>query len=238
MSTNGRHDIRAVIISLNDISMVYKMESVEVQALSNISFTVYHGEYIAIMGPSGSGKSTLMNIIGCLDTPTSGTYILDGKSVSCMNDDQLAAVRNRCIGFVFQTFNLLSADTALHNVELPMLYAGAGVVERRKKADEALGSVGLSHRVNHHPAQMSGGERQRVAIARSLVNNPPIILADEPTGNLDSKNGVEILKIFERLNSAGKTIVLVTHDSAVASHAQRIVHIMDGRIMSDEKVNG
>jgi len=225
-----------MIIEMIDIVKIYKMENVEVPAISGISLNVENGEYLAIMGPSGSGKSTLMNIIGCLDTPTSGRYLLQGTDVSSMNDDRLATVRNRSIGFVFQTFNLLSTDTALHNVELPMLYAGASVSDRRRKAQFALEEVNLAHRINHRPAEMSGGERQRVAIARALVNDPPIILADEPTGNLDSRNGAEIMGVFAQLNKEGKTIVLVTHDPVVAKNAQRIVHIMDGRVVKDEKL--
>ncbi len=222
-----------MLIDLRNITVVYRMEGVEVTALRGITFGVEHGEYLAIMGPSGSGKSTLMNVIGCLDTPSSGEYVLDDKPVSNLDEDQLAQVRNRTIGFVFQMFNLLSADTALHNVELPMLYAGMGPAARREKAIKALDAVGLSRRIYHRPMQMSGGERQRVAIARALVNDPPIVLADEPTGNLDTKTGAEIMNIFGALHDSGKTLILVTHDQTVARHAKRIVRILDGLIVSD-----
>lgn len=226
-----------LLISLRNIAMVYKMEGVEVTALHNIAFGVERGEYVTIMGPSGSGKSTLMNIIGCLDTPSEGEYLLDNRSVSNLKEDELAQVRNKTIGFVFQMFNLLSADSALHNVELPMLYAGVGPAARRENATKALDSVGLSGRIHHRPSEMSGGERQRVAIARALVNDPPILLADEPTGNLDTKTGAEIMRIFEKLHESGKTLILVTHDQKVAEHARRIIHILDGRIVKDEGIN-
>lgn len=212
------------------------MGSTEVIALNNISLEIKHGDYVSIMGPSGSGKSTLMNIIGCLDTPSKGDYLLNEKNISKMDDEQLAWIRNRSIGFIFQTFNLLSTDSALHNVELPMLYAGVNSSKRKNIALDALNSVGLKHRVSHKPNEMSGGERQRVAIARALVNDPPIILADEPTGNLDSKTGHEIMEIFQRLFVSGKTIILVTHDPGVARHAKWILHIMDGRIIKDERI--
>lgn len=225
-----------MLIDLRNITVVYRMEGVEVTALRGITFGVERGEYLAIMGPSGSGKSTLMNVIGCLDTPSFGEYVLDNKPVSNLDEDQLAQVRNRTIGFVFQMFNLLSADTALHNVELPMLYAGMGPAARRTKAIKALDAVGLSRRIYHRPMQMSGGERQRVAIARALVNDPPIVLADEPTGNLDTKTGAEIMNIFGELHHGGKTLILVTHDQTVARHAKRIVRILDGQIVSDAPV--
>jgi len=224
------------IIELHNITKLYRMGSVDVPALMDISFVINKGEYVSIMGPSGSGKSTLMNIIGCLDKPTEGRYILDGIPVSEMNEDQLAEVRSRSIGFVFQTFNLLPNDTALLNVELPMLYAGVKASIRNQKAAAALKSVNLSHRFMHRPSEMSGGERQRVAIARAIVNNPPIILADEPTGNLDSKTGREIMSIFQNLHNGGKTIILVTHDLNVGTHAQRLIRIKDGMIESDNEV--
>ncbi|MCU0606230.1 MAG: ABC transporter ATP-binding protein [Candidatus Edwardsbacteria bacterium] len=224
------------MIRMEDLSKVYQMDGVRVEALRDITLGIAAGEYVSIMGPSGSGKSTLMNLVGCLDTPTAGTYALDGVEVSGMDDDQLAAVRNRKIGFVFQTFNLLGRSPALHNVELPMLYAGVGRDERRERALRSLESVGLGHRVHHKPTEMSGGERQRVAIARALVNDPAIILADEPTGNLDSRTGAEIMEIFGRLSDSGKTVILVTHDQNVGQHARRMVRILDGAIVADEPV--
>ncbi len=224
------------IIELQNVVRCYKMGTVEVYALKQISLCVKKGEYTSIMGPSGSGKSTLMNIIGCLDKPTQGKYLFNGISVTELNDDQLAEVRNKSIGFVFQTFNLLTSETALQNVELPMIYAGIKPGIRFEKAKKALEAVNLSHRINHRPSEMSGGERQRVAIARALVNDPSIILADEPTGNLDSKAGEDIMNIFKELSIKGKTIILVTHDTKVALHSQRIVHIKDGLIESDEIV--
>ncbi len=218
------------VIKIENVTKIYKMGDVEVPALNGVSFQVAPGEMIAITGPSGSGKSTLMNIIGCLDTPTSGTYILDGVDVSKLNDDEQAAIRNKKIGFVFQTFNLLPRTRALDNVELPRVYAGAP--DRRQRALAALESVGLKERVDHRPNELSGGQQQRVAIARSLVNNPSIILADEPTGNLDSKSGAEIMNIFKKLNSEkGLTVVLVTHDPSIASKAQRVIHVRDGLIV-------
>jgi macrolide transport system ATP-binding/permease protein len=221
------------VIQVNNVTRTYKIGEVQVNALRGVSFQVRQGEMVAIMGPSGSGKSTLMNIIGCLDQPTSGTYKLDNVEVSTLNDNQLAEIRNKKIGFVFQTFNLLPRTTALDNVETPLIYGGAK--ERRKRARAALETVGLADRVNHHPNELSGGQQQRVAIARALVNNPAIILADEPTGNLDSVAGEEIMKTFERLNcEEGMTVVLVTHDSDVAARAQRIIHIRDGRIEREE----
>jgi putative ABC transport system ATP-binding protein len=225
-----------MLIDIRNVSKIYRIDTINVTALDNISLEVAHGEYLSIMGPSGSGKSTLMNIIGCLDSPSSGSYILDNNNTSQLNDDNLAAIRNRKIGFVFQTFNLLTTDTALHNVELPLLYAGQNNSQRKEIATKALTDVGLKHRILHRPNEMSGGERQRVAIARALVNNPPLLLADEPTGNLDSKTGSEIMSIFQKLFSEGKTIILVTHDPSVAHHAHRIVQIMDGKILSDKRV--
>jgi putative ABC transport system ATP-binding protein len=222
-------------IQIQDITKVYRLGQVSVHALRGVTLAVHKGEMVAIMGPSGSGKSTLMNIIGCLDQPTSGSYTLDGTEVSRLNDNQLATIRNRKIGFVFQTFNLLPRMAALDQVELPMLYAGGD--HRRERALAALQSVGLADRVRHKPTEMSGGEQQRVAIARALVSNPSIILADEPTGNLDSRSSEEIMSILQKLNAEqGITVVLVTHDPDLAAHARRIIHIRDGRIISDEPV--
>ncbi|HKF56367.1 MAG TPA: ABC transporter ATP-binding protein [Blastocatellia bacterium] len=211
------------------------MGAEEVHALRGVTFDVLHGEYVAIMGPSGSGKSTLMNLIGCLDTPSSGQYWLSGKLVSEMDDDELAYIRNKEIGFVFQTFNLLPRATALHNVELPLIYNGTPRAVRIEMAKRALDRVGLSDRVNHKPNELSGGQRQRVAIARALVNNPSIILADEPTGNLDSQTSQDIMSLFNELHSQGNTIILVTHEPDIAAHAYRVLHILDGRINSDER---
>jgi putative ABC transport system ATP-binding protein len=222
-----------VLIELREIWRVYDMGAVQVEALRAVDLQIHAGEYIAIMGPSGSGKSTLMNLIGCLDTPSQGSYFLNGEDVSSLRGDDLARIRNRRIGFVFQTFNLLPRATAQRNVELPLVYAGVGVRERRRKALEALDRVGLAERADHRPNQLSGGQRQRVAVARALVTDPSIILADEPTGNLDSKTGAEILELFAHLHAAGNTIVLVTHEESVARHAQRSVHIVDGRIDRD-----
>ena len=221
------------LIETQDLWKTYTMGSEEIHALSGVSLIIERGEYVAIMGPSGSGKSTLMNLIGCLDTPSKGSYLLNGKQVSQMNDDELARIRNEEIGFVFQTFNLLPRATALHNVELPLVYAGIPSAERQLRARGSLERVDLADRVTHRPNQLSGGQRQRVAIARALVNNPSILLADEPTGNLDSKTGVEIMALFERLHTAGNTIVLVTHEADIAAHAHRVLHIRDGKISDD-----
>ena len=226
-----------VMIRTEDLWKTYEMgEAIAVQALCGVSFEIERAEYVAIMGPSGSGKSTLMNLIGCLDTATRGKYWLNSRLVSELSDDELAYIRNKEIGFVFQTFNLLSRATALHNVELPLIYNGTPVKERQERAQEALGKVDLLDRMHHRPNELSGGQRQRVAIARALVNNPSIILADEPTGNLDSATGEEIMNVFERLNQAGNTIVLVTHEHDIAAHAHRIIHLRDGKIERDERV--
>jgi putative ABC transport system ATP-binding protein len=224
------------MIKMENLSKTYRMDGVTVDALKGVRLNIAAGEYVSIMGPSGSGKSTLMNLIGCLDTPTTGSYHLDGLLVSEMDDDQLAVVRNKKIGFVFQTFNLLPRSSALHNVELPMQYAGVDAQTRKAKAVASLESVGLAHRIQHKPTEMSGGERQRVSIARALVNNPAILLADEPTGNLDSKTGVEIMDLFDRLHQDGKTVILVTHDQKVGEHARRMVRILDGEIVGDQIV--
>lgn len=224
------------VIEITDLKRTYKMGETLVHALAGVSFNVKKNEYIAIMGPSGSGKSTLMNMIGCLDTPTSGEYILNGNNVSQMEDAELAEVRNREIGFVFQTFNLLPRTSCLANVELPLIYAGIKASERRERAKDVLDKVGLGDRVDHKPNELSGGQRQRVAIARALVNRPSILLADEPTGNLDSKTGHEIMELFEELYELGNTILLVTHENEIAEHSRRIVRLRDGVIESDEPV--
>jgi putative ABC transport system ATP-binding protein len=222
------------MIRTENLTKTYQMGSTEVHALQGVSMDIQRNEYVAIMGPSGSGKSTLMNLIGCLDTPTSGRYWLNEKLVSELNDDELARIRNKEIGFVFQTFNLLPRATALHNVELPLVYSGVPAKERTERARKSLELVELSDRINHKPSELSGGQRQRVALARALVNNPSIILADEPTGNLDSQTGVEIMKLFGRLHAQGNTIILVTHDRDVAAYARRVISIRDGRVASDE----
>ena len=226
------------LIDVTAMTKTYEVGSVKVEALRGIDMTIKPNEYVAIMGPSGSGKSTLMNIIGCLDTPSSGAYRLHDVNVEDMNDNQLAETRNREIGFVFQTFNLLPRANAFHNVELPLIYRGLPVRERKSRTEESLKSVGLDDRMYHKPSELSGGQRQRVAIARALVNNPSIILADEPTGNLDSKTGEEIMVIFRRIHEAGNTIILVTHEEYIADHANRIIRLKDGMISGEEWRNG
>src|SRR5262245_55206448 len=234
LSQNGHGSSHPdALISMRDIWKTYQMGSEQLHALRGVSFEVKKGEYVAIIGPSGSGKSTLMNLIGCLDSPTKGSYWINGQIVSAMSDDELARIRNKEIGFVFQTFTLLARATALHNVELPLIYAGLRAGERHEKAIAALESVELGDRVTHRPNELSGGQRQRVAIARALVNHPSILLADEPTGNLDSKTGNEIMALFERLHKSGNTIVLVTHEPDVAAFAYRAIHIRDGKVEND-----
>ena len=222
-----------MLIQVDDLFKDYPMGNEVVHALAGVTLGIERGEYVAVMGPSGSGKSTLMNLIGCLDTASGGSYALNGREVSKMDDNELAAIRNKEIGFVFQTFNLLARTSALGNVELPLIYAGIPRHERIQRAKEALESVGLGDRMAHKPNELSGGQRQRVAIARALVNNPSLLLADEPTGNLDSKTGAELMALFDQLNQRGNTIVLVTHEDEIAHHARRIVKLMDGKIVFD-----
>jgi putative ABC transport system ATP-binding protein len=237
-SESYRQDLvdAGIVIRTEALAKMYQMGAEEVHALRGIDVEIRKGEYVAIMGPSGSGKSTLMNLIGCLDSPSSGRYWLAGRLVSELDDDELAYIRNKEIGFVFQTFNLLPRATALHNVELPLIYNGTPAEERVERAKKALERVDLMPRMNHKPNELSGGQRQRVAIARALVNNPSIVLADEPTGNLDSKTGEEIMNLFENLHEQGNTIILVTHEMDIAQHAHRVIFIRDGKIASDEKV--
>jgi putative ABC transport system ATP-binding protein len=223
------------VIHVEDLAREYQMGAERVLALRGLTLTIRRNEYVAIMGPSGSGKSTFMNLIGCLDTPTGGSYWLNGQEVSRLSDDALARVRNKEIGFVFQTFNLLPRASALHNVELPLVYAGVGSRERRQRAERALSRVGLENRMHHRPNELSGGQRQRVAIARALVNDPSLLLADEPTGNLDSTTSDEIMRVFGELHSQGQTIVVVTHEPSIAEHAERVVVLRDGRLDSDTR---
>lgn len=224
------------IINIEHIAKIYHLGFEEVHALRDVSLRIDKNEYVAIMGPSGSGKSTLMNMLGCLDTPSSGKYEFNGISVSDMSDNELARIRNKEIGFVFQTFNLLARSDSIHNVELPLIYAGVSYAERRERAEKALTDVGLGDRMHHKPNELSGGQRQRVAVARALVTNPSIILADEPTGNLDSKTGEEIMQLFNEIHEKGNTIILVTHEEYIAEHAARIIRLKDGLIESDEQV--
>ena len=226
-----------MLIDVKDITKIYEMGDVQVHALRGVSFTVESGEFIAIMGPSGSGKSTMMDILGCLATPTDGEYYFEGEEVGKLSDNRLADIRNKKIGFVFQSFNLLPRTSALHNVELPLIYSGLGRKERKRRAFESLEAVGLADRVDHKSTELSGGQVQRVAIARALVNKPSLVFADEPTGNLDTRSGAEILAIFDRLNEEGNTIIMVTHEPEVAEHARRVLHIRDGLIEQDERRN-
>jgi putative ABC transport system ATP-binding protein len=226
------------VIRIRELSREYRMGEERILALQGVTLDVRRNEYVAIMGPSGSGKSTMMNVLGCLDTPTGGEYWLNGQEVSRLTDDELARVRNREIGFVFQTFNLLPRATALHNVELPLVYAGARARERRERAVAALERVGLANRLEHRPNELSGGQRQRVAIARALVNGPSILLADEPTGNLDSATSEEIMRVFGDLHAAGQTVIMVTHEPDIAAHAERVVVLRDGRVESDQLTRG
>jgi putative ABC transport system ATP-binding protein len=234
--SNGNTKQNNILIKTEDLQKVYQMGTEEVHALRGVSFEIHRGEYVAIMGPSGSGKSTMMNLIGCLDTPTKGKYYLNSRLVSEMNDDELAHIRNKEIGFVFQTFNLLARATALHNVELPLIYNGTPSHERKERAIKALQSVELGERMYHRPNELSGGQRQRVAVARALVNNPSIILADEPTGNLDSATSMDIMRLLDELHMKGHTIILVTHEPDIALHAYRVIRLLDGKIASDEPV--
>ena len=238
VSDSFRQDLvdDGIVIRTEELTKVYEMGAEQVHALSGVDVDIRKGDYVAIMGPSGSGKSTLMNLIGCLDSPSAGRYWLAGRLVSDLDDDELAYIRNKEIGFVFQTFNLLPRATALHNVELPLIYNGTPAEERVERAKQALERVDLIPRMHHKPNELSGGQRQRVAIARALVNNPSIVLADEPTGNLDSKTGEEIMALFENLHRQGNTIILVTHEMDIAQHAHRVIFIRDGKIFSDEKV--
>jgi putative ABC transport system ATP-binding protein len=222
------------VISIKDIRKIYKVGNQEVRALDGVDLTIKRNEYVAIMGPSGSGKSTMMNILGCLDSPSSGQYILNGTDVSSMQDTELAEVRNKEIGFIFQSFNLLPRYSALENVALPLIYSGEARAERERRAEGALESVDLTDRMHHKPNELSGGQRQRVAVARALVNNPSMILADEPTGNLDSKTSIDIMKLFEKIHNKGNTIIVVTHEEDIARHAHRIIRLRDGKIESDE----
>ncbi len=238
LSDSFRQDLvdSGIVIRTEGLTKVYEMGAEQVHALSGVDVDIRKGEYVAIMGPSGSGKSTLMNLIGCLDSPSAGRYWLAGRLVSDLDDDELASIRNKEIGFVFQTFNLLPRATALHNVELPLIYNGTPAEERVERAKQALQRVDLIPRMHHKPNELSGGQRQRVAIARALVNNPSIVLADEPTGNLDSKTGEEIMALFANLHGQGNTIILVTHEMDIAQHAHRVIFIRDGKIFSDEKI--
>ncbi len=227
-----------MLISIRNLRKIYRMGAVEVRALDGLDLEVEKGEYLAIMGPSGSGKSTLMNLIGCLDTPTSGEYILNNQRVSDLDDGKLASIRNHEIGFVFQTFNLLARATALANVELPLIYARVPAKERHRRAREVLERVGLGDRAKHQPNELSGGQQGRVAVARALINDPSILLADEPTGNLDSRTSAEIMELFDELNAAGNTLIVVTHEADIAAHARRVVRMLDGKVVADERTSG